>query len=269
MNEKVALVTGAGTGIGKGIALELAKAGYAVAIHYNSSLEGAKQTKAAIEQNGGRAELIQADLNSQVGHKALFEKFDQLFDRLDAYVNNAGVQRTAPFLEVTHELFDNVCNVNWRSCYFGVAEAGRRMAEKGIRGSIVLIGSNHQFVTFPDDSVYGVFGEAVHKFTRHAAIEFARYQIRVNCIAPGWTHNDKPGREEQFYEASLERIPLGRWVTPEQIGKQTVFFCSDKASFITGACLVADGGAMCFGKKQTPKEKEEQMKTLQTLLERT
>jgi NAD(P)-dependent dehydrogenase (short-subunit alcohol dehydrogenase family) len=238
---KTVLVTGAGIGIGRQIALEFAKEGYDVAIHYNSSREKAQKVLEEIQNMGRRCIMIQGDLSKpkiigEVVDKALME-----FGKLDVYVNNAGITRKCPMPDMTEEFFDELYAVDLKSAYFGVQRAANSMAKSGVKGSIVIISSNHAFLQFGDCSCYGIMKTALVKLGRHAAVEYAKYGIRVNVIAPGWTDTGEKRLDEK--ESTWYKIPLKRWCTPEEIGKAALFLSSDWASSITGSCLVIDGGA--------------------------
>jgi NAD(P)-dependent dehydrogenase (short-subunit alcohol dehydrogenase family) len=238
---KSALVTGAGMGIGRGIALELGKAGYDVAVHYNASTARAEQVVEEIKGLGKQALAIQGDLSKPGGARQTVEKALAEFGRLDVYVNNAGITKKCPMPEMTEAFFDELYSVNLRSAYFGVQAAANAMAQAGTKGSVAIIASNHAFLQFGDCSCYGILKAALVKMGRHAAIEYARHGIRVNVIAPGWTDTGEArlgSKEDTYY-----KIPLKRWCTIEEVGKAVVFLCSDTAASITGSCLVMDGGA--------------------------
>ena len=236
----VALVTGAGSGLGRGIARTLARAGYDVAIHTGSNLERARALAVDLkEQTGRRVEVISADFSKSGGAEELFKQFP--FDRLDLYVNNAGVTLGAPILKMTEEIFDTVSNINWKNAYFCVQQAAKIMVEKEIRGSMVIISSNNHAVNWNGISIYATMKEALVKFTKHAAMEFARYGIRVNCIAPGWI-NTGEARLERHKETSLKGIPLKRWVEPSEIGEWILFLAGPAAASLTGDTIELDGG---------------------------
>jgi NAD(P)-dependent dehydrogenase (short-subunit alcohol dehydrogenase family) len=239
--QKTALVTGAGIGIGRGIALELAKAGYDVAIHYNSSGVKAEKVLEEIEQLGQKAVGIQGDLSKPGQIQTVVEKSLDEFGKLDVYVNNAGITRKCPMEQMTENFFDELCAVDLKSAYFGVVTAANSMAKSGTKGSIIIISSNHAFLQIPECSCYGILKTGLVKLGRHTAIEYAKYGIRVNVIAPGWT--DTGESRLGIKEASYYRLPLKRWCSTEEIGKTAVFLCSEAAASITGACLVMDGGA--------------------------
>ena len=245
---KVAIVTGAGTGIGKGIAYELAKAGYDVAVHCNGSTEGAEEVCAAIHRDFGRkTAVIKADLSQYSGVQSLFDEFLKQFDRLDLFVNNAGVTKKSFFLETEEWLFDLMVNVDYKGAYFCMQRAAQIMVDRGIRGSMVLISSNNARAHFAEVSVYGSVKAAIQKAAEHMAIELAQYGIRVNTIAPGWT--DTGASRLDAKESTYYKVPMQRWTTPEEIGKAVLYLASEEAASITGDTLVIDGGALLVSDK--------------------
>jgi NAD(P)-dependent dehydrogenase (short-subunit alcohol dehydrogenase family) len=237
---KTALITGAGSGSGRGIARVIAGAGYDLAIHTGSNEERALGLAAELrEQTGRRIEVIAADFSNPGGAEELFRKYP--FDRLDLFVNNAGVTMGAPILKMTEDIFDTVSNINWKNAYFCVQRAAALMVEKAIKGNIIIISSNNHAVNWNGISVYAVLKEALVKFTRHAAMEFAKYGIRVNCIAPGWIDTGE-ARIERHRETSMKNIPLKRWVQPTEIGEWILFICGGAAASLTGDTIELDGG---------------------------
>lgn len=247
-NAKVAFITGGGGGIGRGIAIELAKAGYDVAFSYCSNADGAKKTSAEIEKYGRRAFAVKADVSDIGDIHRMFDEVVAEFGGLDLFVNNAGITEKADFLHTTPELFDRICGVDYRGAFFCIQSAACVMAEKGIKGSIVLISSNNAAAHFADVSVYASAKAAAEKMARHAAIELAKYGIRVNTVEPGWTDTGASrldSKEETYY-----KIPLGKWATVEEIGRTVLFLASDAAASITGASILVDNGACLVSDKR-------------------
>ena len=241
MNRKKALVSGSGGGIGQGIAIELGKAGYDVVVHYNANAVGAEETCRQIEAAGGKAYPIQADLTKVSEVHRLFNEGVKKLGGLDLYVNNSGITLKATFEETDEELFDRVVNVDFKSAYFCIQSAAAKMVECGVKGNIVVISSSNAFQQVPKVSVYGSIKTALCKLTRHAAAEYAKYGIRVNCIAPGWTATPRTMADD--VKATYSIIPLKRWVQPNEIGQMVLFYESPAAASITGNVLLADGGA--------------------------
>lgn len=260
MEQKVAMVTGASQGIGKGIALELAKAGYDIALHCSSNISAAQITAAEINALDRRCEIIQSDFSHYEGIVELFNAFDRVFDRIDILVSNAGITFGGPILETDIETFDKVNAIDWRGGFFCSQFAARRMIRQQIRGSILLITSNHSTMVFGNSAVYGSVKTALQKFCRHAALQFAPYGIRVNAIAPGFTATGSPrmGDPERTYRA----IPLHRWVTPAELGKMVLYLSSPDAASLTGQEIVMDGGASLLSGSKGMDELREQAEQL-------
>ena len=237
--KKTALITGAGMGIGRAIALELAKEGYDIAIHYGSSADSALAAAKEAEGYGVRAAVIQADLTSKAGVDRLFEKFSDEFDHLDLLVNNAGVTKTADFPDLPESDLDLMTDLDLKGSYYCVAAAFELMKANG--GSIVVISSNNAHMNTPRAAAYAAVKAGLSHLARHAAVELAKYKVRVNTISPGWTDTKSPRLAPK--ESTYYKIPLKRWVEPSEIGRTVIFLDSPAAASITGAEIVMDGGA--------------------------
>lgn len=245
---KIALVTGGGFGIGQGIAVELARNGYDVAITYLGSEKNAEETVRRIEALGRRACKIQADISKYENIIKMFEEFEKFSPELDVFVNNAGVTEAAGFLDITEEIFDKVCSVDYKGAYFCMQSAAKLMVKNRTEGSIVLISSNHALTHFADVSLYASVKAAAVKSAEHMAIELAKYGIRVNIVAPGWTDTGAArlgNKEDTFY-----KVPLQKWATVEEVAKTTAFLVSDAAASITGSTVVVDNGARLVSDKR-------------------
>jgi len=245
--DRNALVTGAGTGIGRAIALELAKAGYDVGLHCNGSREGAENAAAKIRDLGRRAEVYQADLSDVAAIGVMFDSFKRNFARLDLFVNNAGITLLAPFLEMTPEDFDRNYAVDFRAPYFGCQRAAKLMKDQKGAGNIVVIASNNAYCRFARASAYGSMKTGLVKMVQHVALEMSKYGIRCNSISPGWTDTKAARLDEK--ETTYYKIPLHRWVQPEEVGKTVLFLDSPAAASITGTDIVMDGGARLLSDK--------------------
>lgn len=244
---KTVFITGGGTGIGSGIAIEFAKAGYDVAISYCGSAEGAAATIEKIKKLGRKAISIKSDVSKIANINHMFDEVVSYFGRIDVFVNNAGITEKADFLNTTPEMFDKICAVDYRGAFFCIQKAAQIMADKCICGSIILISSNNSTAHFADVAVYASAKSAAEKMSRHAAIELAKYGIRVNAIAPGWTDTGAArldAKEETYY-----KIPLKKWTTVKEIGQTAVFLSSNSASSITGTTILIDNGACLVSDK--------------------
>lgn len=239
---KVALVTGAGRGIGRSIALSLAENGYNVGVNYFSSEEMAREVCREIEKIGLKSLCLKADVGKLDDINKMFTKFIDQFDHIDLLVNNAGVSKFVPFLEVEEDFWDRITNINWKGAYFCAQRAAQNMIKNNIKGSIINISSNHIGGCWPNASVYAASKAALTKFTKNAALELSKYNIRVNAVAPGYT-NVGWDRNDDIFKAE-SKIPLKRFASPEEIAEAVIFLASEKAEYITGECLMIDGGAL-------------------------
>ncbi len=244
----VAFVTGGASGIGKNIALTFAKNGYDIAISYLSSQAEAKAVAEEIESMGRKCVIIRANISKYDEIITMFKEFKKAFDRLDVFINNAGVTKKSSFLETTEENFDQICNVDFKGAYFAMQNAANFMIEKGILGNIIAISSNNAMAHFANVSVYGSVKAALSKLVEHIAIELAKYHIRANTVAPGWTDTGakRLGEKEDTYY----KIPLNKWVEPSEISETCLFLASPAAKSITGATIVIDNGALLVSDKR-------------------
>lgn len=242
MERKAALVTGSSHGIGRSIALGFAKAGYDVGITYHTRKEGAMELYDQVLALGVSAKVIQVDISSLPDIQRMFDEFMAAFGRIDVLVNNAGIGLVAPFLSTTPELFEALTNTDWRGGFFSAQRAAQEMVKASIKGVIVNIASNHAEGCWPDCTVYAGTKAALSKFTKNCAMELAEYGIRVVCVNPGYTDIGWP-KDDPIYEA-IERMPLGRFGTTEEVANLVVFLASDQAGYITGTTVTCDGGAL-------------------------
>lgn len=241
MSKKTALITGASHGIGKAIAIALAKDGYDVGINYYRNEEGAKDTLAQVEAAGGKGIILKANVGDYDELVGLFEEFYKFAPSIDLMVNNAGVSVFANVLEVSNEEWERITNIDWKATFFGTQFAARNMVEKKKEGVILNVSSNHVDTCFPQASVYGPSKAAVAKFTQNAAMELAEYGIRVITLAPGYT--DVWPAEDPI-QLARKAIPLRRFAEPEEIADIAVFLASDKCKYMTGNRVTVDGGAL-------------------------
>jgi 3-oxoacyl-[acyl-carrier protein] reductase len=258
MEARTALVTGASRGIGKEIALELARNRYRVAINYfNDPASMVEETVAeirAVQAPGGDDVIaIEADIRSSLEVSSMFEKVIAAFRRLDLLVNNAGIQTWKPLLEVTEEEWDLVVDTNLKGCFLCTQHAARYMKEHG-GGAIVNLGSGCNKLAFPSLVAYTASKGGIEMFTKEAAVELGQYGIRVNCIAPGSIESERTRREDPDYAGTWSKLtPLGRVGTAADIAPTVVFLASPGASFISGQTIWIDGAL--FTKAQWPYKK--------------
>lgn len=240
---KRALVTGAGTGIGREVGLELARQGADVMLHYSHSSNRAESAVAEIEKNGGKASLQHGDF-TQV--KACFEVVDaavEFLGGLDILVNNAGITEVWNFLDVTPEQYDLLYDVNIRGQFFCAQRATRYMLDQG-GGAIINMASVHGFAGIPGHSVYAGTKGAICAWTRELAIELAPRNIRVNAVAPGWIEVESHHEKYADYDpaAGGRQIPRRRVGQPIDIAKACAYLASSDSDFVIGHVLMVDGG---------------------------
>ena len=242
LESKVALVTGASKGVGKGIALELARAGANVAVNYNADSTGAEATVREIHGIGREALAIQANVAVAADVDRMFAQLVQKFPRLDILVNNAGVQTWKPLLDLTEAEWDRTIDINLKGCFLCTQRAARHMRERG-GGRIVNIGSGCNKIAFPNLVDYTASKGGIEMFTKSAAVELGRHRITVNCVAPGAIEIERTKLEAGDYAGTWAKLtPLGRVGEPVDVGRAVAFLASDAAEFITGQTLWVDGG---------------------------
>ena len=247
MESKRVLVTGSGTGIGRGVALEFAREGAAVVLHYAHSEAGAASAVDEIRSAGGTAEAFQADLADIEQVRALASQAIEFLGGLDVLVNNAGITMNKPFLQVTPEQFDTLYDVNIRGMYFLTQAAVPTMIEQG-NGAVINLTSVHAFAGMTEHTIYAGTKAAIVGFTRVLALELATKGVRVNAIAPGWilveNHLKVLGEFDQ--QSAGSTIPAGVIGAPHDIGKLALFLASDESRYIVGQTLVIDGGMLAI-----------------------
>ena len=236
------MVTGAAKGIGRGIALELARAGCDVAINDFTDAAGAEITAADIRYTGRQAFAVLADVGSAAEVDRMFATVLDRFARLDILVNNAGIQTWAALLELEERDWDRVIATNLKGCFLCTQRAARHMQEQG-GGRIVNIGSGSNKIAFPKLVDYTAARGGIEMFTKVAAVELGPYQITVNCVAPGAIETERTQTEVPDFAGTWAKLtPLGRVGTPQDVARAVIFFSGESSGFITGQTLWVDGG---------------------------
>ena len=242
LSGKVAMVTGCSTGLGQGMSYGLAEAGAdVVGIDYVDFPE----TQATIEGMGRRFLGIKADLSSLEPIEGIMQKTLKAFGKLDILVNNAGIIRRADAVEFTEKDWDDVMNVNIKTLFFLSQAAARQFIKQGTRGKIINVASMLSFQGGIRVSSYTASKSGVMGVTRLMANEWAKQNININAIAPGYmaTDNTAPLRADPVRSKDiLERIPAGRWGTPDDLKGVVVFLASEASNYVTGYTIAVDGG---------------------------
>ena len=239
---KTALVTGASRGIGKAIALRLAKDGYDIAVNYNSNTEAAEQTASEISALGVTAKIYKADTSKIDEVKAMFKELRKDFGGLDVLVNNAGVVDDAYLLMVNQASLERSLAINIQGYINCAQQAALRMAGAG-KGVIINISSVSSVIAVEGQTVYSATKGAVNSMTATMAKELAPRGIRVNAVAPGFVGTDMlKSIPEDLAAKYVESIPLKKFGTAEDVANVVASLCSDGFSYMTGQVLVLDGG---------------------------
>lgn len=253
---KLVLVTGAGTGIGRGIAMEAARNGADVVLHYSSSADGAQSAVAEIQSFGRRALALHGNLTEVSECRRIVDSAAKFLGGLDGVISNAGVTNVVNFMDVTEEHFNFIYNLNIRGQYFVAQQAVKHILQRGEElrrrfpertwagGTITNVSSVHGIVGYPGHSVYAGTKGAINAFSRELAVELCPQHIRVNVIAPGTIEVPNyfvlyPGYNR---DSGNQLVPWGRVGLPEDVGRLAVYLLSDASEFMTGHVLYFDGG---------------------------
>ena len=242
LESRTALVTGASKGVGKGIALELARCGCDVALNYRSDRDGAEATAAEIAVFGRNALPVQADVGCARDVDRMFREVLDRFPRLDILVNNAGMQVWKSLLDLEESDWDRVIATNLKGCFLCTQRAARHMKQNG-GGRIVNIGSGCNRMPFPNLVSYTASKGGIEMFTKSAAVELGKYGIAVNCVAPGAIEIERTRHEAPDFAGVWAAVtPLGRVGLPIDVARAVAFFAGEGAGFVSGQTLWVDGG---------------------------
>jgi glucose 1-dehydrogenase len=244
---KVAIVTGAGSGIGQGIAKRLGCEGAKVIVDYVGTPDGAEDTERAISLAGGKGEIVKADVTNMDDVKALIEAAWSRFGSADILVNNAGMEKRSDFWDTSEEDYDKIMAVNLRGPFFLSQAFVRRLRDAKRPGRIVNISSVHEDMVFPGFATYCCSKGGMRMLMRDLSVELGPLGITVNNVAPGaivTPINKSLLEDKPKLDALLGNIPLGRMGTVDDVAGLVAFLASDDAAYITGSTFVVDGGLM-------------------------
>ncbi len=258
---KRVLITGASRGIGRGIAVELARLGANIAINYFGSPKDAEDVCCQCRDLGVTAHAIQSDVGTQDGAETLVSRAIESLGGLDIAVSNAAYSDRHLMLDADLDGFRRTIDVTMWGAFHLVRASAKQMVAAGGGGNIVVVSSPHAVLAIPGAMAYNMAKAAIDQMARTAAVELAQYRIRVNIVHPGWI--DTPGERKFFSEATLreqgEKLPWGRLGRPEEIGRGVAFLCDPASDYITGSTLTIDGGIQLpWREMYRTKEKGEQ-----------
>ncbi len=251
-----ALVTGANSGIGKGVAIALGHAGADVVVNFKAGPEAAQEVVAEIQRCGSRAFAHQADVSNESDVAAMFARMKDEFGTIDILVNNAGLQQDAPFESMTLAQWNLVLNVNLTGQFLCAREAVREFKRRGVRpeiscsaGKIVCMSSVHEVIPWAGHVNYAASKGGVMLMMKSIAQEVAPYRIRVNSIGPGAIRtpiNTSAWKTPEAYADLMKLVPYKRIGEPSDIGQAAVWLASDAADYVTGTTLYIDGGMTLY-----------------------
>jgi glucose 1-dehydrogenase len=247
LQDKVAVVTGAGTGIGQAIALAFAEAGAAVVVDYVGNASVSADTLKKIGAMNGRSLGIDADISLPADVDALVQKTVAAFGKLDIFVNNAGIEKKVAFVDYPLDEWQKIMAVNLTGPFLCAQAAARQMITQGGGGRIINISSIHEDLPMVQNAAYSTSKGGLRMLMRTIAVELAPHQITVNNIGPGaiYTPIDKDVEMDvRLNDQILAEIPLRRWGKPEEVAQLAVYLASEDAAYITGSTHFIDGGML-------------------------
>lgn len=241
-NEKIAVVTGASRGIGRAIAVELAKKGFFVVVNYNGSYEQAMETKQEIKSLGGKAQTVKCDISDFEACERFIKAVIDEHKRIDVLVNNAGITKDGLLMRMSEQDFMDVININLKGTFNCIRFASRYMTKQRA-GRIINLSSVVGVAGNAGQSNYAASKAGVIGLTKSLAKELASRNITVNAIAPGFIETDMTsGLKEEIKEKAITQIPLGHFGKAEDIAHTAAFLASSEAGYITGQVIHVDGG---------------------------
>lgn len=249
LEDKIALVTGAGKGIGKEIAEGFAAQGATVIINDLPGTDYAEGVVEDIVKNGGKAELYEGDMSKVTEIRKMFAYIRQEYGRLDVLVNNAGITGWSDFFDTDEALFDKVIGLNLKGTLFCAIEGARLMKENGNGGSIINISSICSVLSVKNLICYSTSKGGIEAMSKQMAVELAPYKIRVNTFGPGPINTQRNLEEDPDYRENWGSVvPMKRTGEPEEMIGPAVFLASDESSYVTGQLFYVDGGWSVQGK---------------------
>lgn len=249
LNKKVAVITGGSKGIGTAISKRFGQEHMSVVINYNSDSKGAQEAADEVEQNGGQAVIVQANVATEEGNASLLQAAIDNFGDLDIWVNNAGMETKAPTRELSLEDWNRVIAVDQTGVFLGSKTALNYFKKQNKAGNIINMSSVHEQIPWPTFSSYAAAKGGVKMFTKTIAMEYAKDNIRVNAIGPGAINtpiNAKKFADKEQYDQTVSMVPMNRIGKPEEVAAGAAWLASSESSYVTGITLFIDGGMTLY-----------------------
>jgi glucose 1-dehydrogenase len=250
LNNKIAVITGGSKGIGKAIAKRLAKEHMKLVINYNSDSQGAEETVKMIQQNGGDAIAVQANVAKEKDVQRMLDTAINNFGDLDLWINNAGMENKVHTHEMSLQDWQKVIDVNLTGTFLGSRASLRYWMDYKRAGNIINMSSVHDTIPWPTFSHYAASKGGVKMFTETISLEYAKHNIRVNAIAPGAINtpiNAKKFQDVEQLQSTKELIPLDRIGKPEEVAATVAWLASKESGYVTGDTIYVDGGMTLYG----------------------
>jgi glucose 1-dehydrogenase len=244
---KTALITGSATGIGKAIAVELSAQGANVVINYIGSSDAALHLADELGRGSSHAIAVEGDVSKAEDVRRLIRETVNTFGTIDLLVNNAGIEKRTPFLDIPLEDWNRIIEVDLTGPFLCAQAAAREMVKKGTRGVIINISSVHEEIPFPGNTAYCAAKGGLRMLCRNLALELAPHGIRIVNVGPGAIDtpiNEKTLQDPEKKQKLKQQIPLNRIGTPEEVARVVAYLASDHASYVTGTTVFIDGGLM-------------------------
>ncbi|GGB07996.1 glucose 1-dehydrogenase [Macrococcus hajekii] len=245
LKDKIVVITGASSGIGKAMAEEFGKQGAKVVVNYRSSEEEANEVAQTVKENGGEAVVQQGDVSKEEDVIALIQTAIDTYGSLDIMINNAGTEKATPTTEMSAEEFNHVMNINLTGAFVGSREAAKYFIDNDIKGNIINISSVHDVIPWPNFVNYAASKGGMKLMMETMSMEFGPKGIRVNNISPGAimsAHTREKFTDPETRAETEKMIPMGVIGEARQVATVATFLASENASYITGETIYVDGG---------------------------
>jgi len=249
LNKKIAVITGGSKGIGTAISARFGREHMSVVINYHSDEKGAQEAATAVEKNGGKAVIVQADVSTEKGNQELLQAALDNFGDLDVWVNNAGMEIKSATHELSLDDWNKMIAIDQTGVFLGSKTALAYFKKNNKKGNIINMSSVHEQIPWPTFAGYAAAKGGVKLFTKTIAMEYAKDGIRVNAIGPGAINtpiNAKKFADKEQYDQTVSMVPMNRIGKPEEVAAGAAWLASDESSYVTGTTLFIDGGMTLY-----------------------